>query len=126
MTTSRSKFLGLILAPLLFTCNGLAGEADIVGATAYLSAPNVFRFDISVSHADEGWEHYANAFEILDMQGNILGIRELAHPHVNEQPFTRSLGNVNIPSTIPRVRIRAVDSVHGIGDFEWELDLPTQ
>lgn len=124
--TFRSRFFGFVLAPLLLTSSGLAGEADIVGATANLTAPNQFRFDVSVSHADEGWEHYAVAFEILDMQGNVLGVRELAHPHVNEQPFTRSLGHVDIPTNITKVRIRAVDNVHNTGGIEWELELPIQ
>ncbi len=126
MTTFRSRFLGFILASLLLTSTGLAGEADIVGASASLTGPNQFRFDVSVAHADEGWEHYAIAFEILDMQGNILGVRELAHPHVNEQPFTRSLGRLEIPSSITKVYIRAIDSVHGAGGIEWELALPIQ
>jgi len=49
----------------------------------------------------------------LDADGNSLGIRALAHPHVNEQPFTRSLGGVVIPQGLTEVYIRARCSVDG-------------
>ncbi len=54
-----------------------------------------------------------------------LLFRVLAHPHVNEQPFTRSLKGVKVPAGIERVLIRAHDSVHGYGSQVVELTLPT-
>jgi hypothetical protein len=45
----------------------------------------------------------------------VLATRILHHPHVNEQPFTRSLGGVMIPADISAVTVRAHDSVHGYG-----------
>jgi len=54
----------------------------------------------------------------------VLGVRELAHPHVNEQPFTRSLGGVEIPDGVQEVTIRARDSVHGYGGAELSVELP--
>ena len=51
----------------------------------------VWRFDVTVRHNDEGWDHYADAWQVIDPgSGDILGERILAHPHDNEQPFTRS------------------------------------
>jgi hypothetical protein len=50
----------------------------------------------------------------------------LLHPHVNEQPFTRSLGNVKVPAGIDRVIIRARDSLHGWGGREFEVTLPAR
>ena len=44
--------------------------------------------------------------EVLDAAGNRLGYRELFHPHVDEQPFTRSLRNVMIPDGTTEVFIR--------------------
>ena len=66
-------------------------------------------------HADEGWDHYADLWQIETPDGEILGERVLAHPHVNEQPFTRSLSGVRIPDSLDRVTVRAHDSVHGFG-----------
>ena len=54
----------------------------------------------------------------------MLGTRELAHPHVTEQPFTRSLGGVTIPDGVERVRVRAHDSVEGWGGAEMTVALP--
>ena len=75
-----------------------------------------WRFDVTVAHADEGWEHYADAWEVAAPDGTVLGMRELAHPHETEQPFTRSLGGVKVPDDLDEVRIRARDKVHGWGE----------
>ncbi len=83
-----------------------------------------YRFDVTLRHADSGWDHYADAWEVLAPDGGLLAKRVLVHPHVNEQPFTRSLGGVKVPAGIDRVRIRAHDSVHGYGGREMEIALP--
>lgn len=104
----------------------LAGEADVVNATATPTGGDTWRVEATVRHADEGWDHYANAFEVLDPQGKVLAVRELLHPHVNEQPFTRSLGAVAIPPETAFIMIRAKDSVHEYGGVEFRIDLPAQ
>ncbi len=102
----------------------LAGEADVVAVEAHMTAPGVYRFDVSVRHDDTGWDHYANAWEVVAPDGTVLGTRELLHPHENEQPFTRSLSGVEIPDDIATVTVRAVDSVHDRGGAEMSVDLP--
>lgn len=101
----------------------VAGEADVVGAKATETAPGVWRFDVTVRHADEGWDHYANRWDVIGPDGEELGVRVLAHPHETEQPFTRSLGGVNIPKGTPFVMIRANDSVHDLGGAEFKVPL---
>lgn len=81
------------------------------------------RFSVTLSHPDTGWDDYADAWEVLDAEGNSLGIRELAHPHVNEQPFTRSLGGVKIPEGATSVFVRARDNVGGWSDELFEVVL---
>ena len=44
---------------------------------------------------------------MLDADGQRLGFRELVHPHVTEQPFTRTLSGVEIPAASDHVVIRA-------------------
>ncbi len=100
-----------------------AGEADIVGVEAVQTAPGTWRFDVTVRHADTGWDHYADRFDIVAPDGTVLGERVLAHPHVDEQPFTRSISGVAIPDGTPSVTVRANDNVHGLGGTEMTIDL---
>ena len=99
-----------------------AGKADVLAATATKSG-NSWTVSATVKHADEGWKHYANSFQVLAMDGTVLGTRVLVHPHVDEQPFTRSLGGVQIPAGTLKVRVRAGDLVHGYGGKEVVLEL---
>ena len=77
----------------------------------------------TLRHADEGWDHYANRWEVLAPDGGVLATRTLRHPHVDEQPFTRALRGVHIPADVTRVRIRAHDSVHGYGPEMLTIDV---
>jgi len=79
------------------------------------STGNTLNFHVTVKHDDEGWDHYADRFEILSPDGTILATRILHHPHVNEQPFTREQYGVAIPKGLTEVHVRARDSVHGYG-----------
>ena len=101
-----------------------AGEANVLEVNVIPSAGNTFSFEVTVEHEDEGWDHYADAFEVLSPDGEVLAVRTLYHPHVNEQPFTRSLGNVVIPYHIGEVIIRAHDSVHEYGGEEIRVEIP--
>jgi hypothetical protein len=101
-----------------------AGEADVVDVAVSCNSDSICRFDVTVRHDDEGWEHFANRWEILSPDGEVLATRELAHPHVNEQPFTRSLGNVSIPPGLSKVLVRAHDLVHEYGGEVLVVQLP--
>ena len=114
----------LIFAFLFFCSPSLAGEADVLDVQATPEGDGAWRFSVTVEHADEGWDHYADAWDVLAPDGSVLGTRTLAHPHESEQPFTRSLGGVFIPDDVMRVTIRARDSVHGYGGAEVTIDLP--
>ena len=113
----------LLLALLPFTI--IAGEADVVDvkATCQLDVKMTCRFDVTVSHADTGWDHYANKWDVLTPDGKVLASRVLYHPHVDEQPFKRSLDSVSIPEGIKTVIIRAHDSVHETGGKELSVKL---
>ncbi len=99
----------------------LAGEADILDASAE-RAGDQWLISATVQHADTGWDHYANGFEVVGPDGTVLGTRVLYHPHVEEQPFTRS-HTLFIPAGITEVTIRALDSVHGGGGAEVTIPL---
>ncbi len=117
-----SAALFSILVALATT--GVAGEADVLEVKASCNKKRICSFSVTLKHADEGWEHYADQWEVLTPDGSVLGTRVLAHPHVREQPFTRSLGNVSVPEDIEKVVVRARDSVHGYGGTEKTISLP--
>ncbi|MEO0960036.1 MAG: hypothetical protein AAFY66_16515 [Pseudomonadota bacterium] len=105
----------LVLALIAFLpATAPAGPADVVGAEATAQG-DTWRFSATVAHGDTGWDHYADAWRVVGPDGTVYGTRELAHPHVNEQPFTRSLSGVRIPDDVDEVRVEARDSVHGWG-----------
>ena len=66
----------------------------------------------AASHS-EGWEHYADRWDVIAPDGRILGTRVLLHPHVHEQPFTRSMGGVFIPKDITEVTVKARCNIDG-------------
>lgn len=99
-----------------------ADTPEIISVKAGLTSGS-WRFDVTMRHNDEGWEHYADGWGVYDLDGRELGYRVLLHPHVNEQPFTRSLNAVVIPTSVTSVVLRPHDSIHGDGeDFAVELD----
>lgn len=117
---------GFILVLMVPAMPIYAGEADVVQVQVSRSGERTYRFDVTVLHDDTGWDHYADQWEILAPDEKILGTRKLLHPHVNEQPFTRSLSGVVIPSNIQQVSVRAHDSVHAFGGKVMSLDLPSE
>lgn len=113
-----------ILALMISVMPVYAGQADVVQVQVSTSGERTYDFHVTVKHRDTGWDHYADRWEILAADGKMLGTRKLLHPHVNEQPFTRSLSGVRIPNNIKQVSIRAHDSVHGYGGRTVTLELP--
>jgi hypothetical protein len=108
---------------LMMTGTSVAGEADIVGVKAMKASNGTWSFDVTVSHGDEGWDHYANRWDVVAPDGTVLGTRTLLHPHVTEQPFTRSLRGVSVPDGVVSVTVRGNDSVHGTGGREFSVEL---
>ena len=122
MTHQSAKTLltGLIL---ILSSTSWAGEADVVGGAITALGDGRFRVDATVRHDDTGWDHYANRWDVLAPDGTILGSRVLAHPHENEQPFTRSL-TLEIPADVTEITLQANDSVHELGGETFTLAVP--
>lgn len=106
--------------------NVQANEVEVVDIQASQSSDKTWRFSVTLKHDDKGWDHYANEWQIIAPDNKILGTRTLYHPHVNEQPFTRSLDGVKISSDIKTVRVIAKDTVHGLSSKAAELELATK
>ena len=98
--------------------------AQVVFVKVVQQERNLWRFEVTVSHNDDGWDHYANAWQVVNPKdSSVIAERVLAHPHVEEQPFTRSLGNVDIPNKMSHVIVRAKCNIHDFGGREVLVDL---
>lgn len=109
--------IGLVVTFLLAAQAALADNAVIKNVRVSQSG-GLWTFDVTISHGDSGWEHFADAWRILDSSGNQIAIRELIHPHVDEQPLTRSLSGVALPAGITEVGVQVRDTVAG-----WSPDI---
>lgn len=117
------KTIILMLVFLLAGTAAFADEADVMSVDV-VTQGDTYIFTVTVWHADTGWGHYADRWEVLAPDGTILGTRPILHPHVDEQPFTRKLSGVIIPKGITTVTVQAHDSVHGYGGRTMTVDLP--
>jgi len=117
------RLVAMLAAVLLTGSTALAGAADVLEVRARASG-GAWSFDVTVAHADTGWEHYADAWRVVGPDGTVYGTRTLYHPHVGEQPFTRSLSGVAVPEDVTTVTVESHDSVHGWGGATVEVALP--
>lgn len=120
---ARAGIPGLVLAAMLGG-SALAGEADVIDVKVRSAGGAAYDFDVTIRSNDTGWDHYADAFEVLAPDGTLLGQRVLLHPHVEEQPFTRDLHGVEIPPGIDQVTIRARHKPKGYDGETMTIALP--
>ncbi len=121
---SVARAAASLLAGLLAPVAVAADDAKVLDVKVIAEAGGTYRFDVTVAHADQGWKHYADKFEVLAPDGAVLGTRVLLHPHEDEQPFTRDLGGVKVPPGVAEVTVRAWDNVHKAGKRTVTVALP--
>jgi hypothetical protein len=107
-----------------------AGNADVTFVRAVQQPNGTWTFYVTVSHPDKGWEDYVDGWDVTKDDGTVLKpdpnspfTRLLLHPHVDEQPFTRSQSGIVIPDDATIVWVRAHDSIDGFGGKTVEVDL---
>jgi hypothetical protein len=93
--------------------SGSAVGADVV-AVRTSGSPGAYNFAVTLQSPDTGCDQYADWWEVITPDGELLYRRVLAHSHVDEQPFTRSGGPVDVQSTT-RVIVRAHMNDAGYG-----------
>lgn len=86
--------------------------AQVQQVDAVQSKNGSWCFNTQVRHNDQGWDHYANEWQVTDLQGNVLASRKLLHPHDDEQPFTRNLCNIKFADDIKQVVVSAKCNLH--------------
>ena len=107
-----------------------AANADVTFVRAVQEEAGSWTFHVTVRHPDTGWEDYADGWDVVLPSGEVVKpdagsdfTRPLLHPHVDEQPFTRSQSGIEIPEGVGQVRVRAHDLVDGWGGQEVVVDL---
>lgn len=108
---------------LLLAAPAAANPPEVVAATATAGTAGRWTISVTLRHPDTGWDHYASGWEVLAPDGTRLGYRELSHPHVDEQPFTRSLDDLTIPGALDFVLIRPRCTLDGWVAMPARLDL---
>ncbi len=91
-------------------------EADVVAVEAVEQGGGVWRFAVTVRHADRDPDHWADWWRVRTPEGRELGRRVLLHSHVGEQPFTRD-EQIRIPPGVRWVVVEAHDKL--LGPAEW-------
>ena len=81
-------------------------ESAIVLSVSTSGSANQYSFNVEVKSPDTGCDQYANWWEVVSPEGELLYRRILGHSHVNEQPFKRSGGPVPV-SAMDSVIVRA-------------------
>jgi len=76
--------------------------------------PNAYQFSVTISSPDQGCQQYADWWEVLSSEGELLYRRILLHSHTTEQPFTRQGGPVPITADTT-VWVRAHMNTGGYG-----------
>lgn len=123
-----NKLLSFILCSLFVMTShtALADEVQIIDVKAHQKSDKTWTFAVTLKHADTGWDHYANEWQVIAPDNKILATRTLYHPHVDEQPFTRNTSGVKIPESMDTVRIIAKDTVHGLSKTAMQINLKTK
>lgn len=104
-----------------FACFALA---IVLASSALADAPEIvsveadkvgmgWRIAVTLRHPDTGWDHYADGWQVEDASGQVIATRELLHPHVQEQPFKRSLSSVMVPDGVRELFVRSHCSTGG-------------
>ena len=96
---------------------------DVIAATAQLDGDGTWTFAATISSPYDTPERYADAWRVLGPDGTVFGVRELAHDHANEQPFTRSRSGIEIPDDVDTVTVEGRDQANGWGGGTVEVVL---
>lgn len=113
----------IILLGLGLSCSLVQAGDVSIKHVEFSRGQSDWTVNVTLEHGDTGWKHYADGWRVVDTAGTVLGTRTLYHPHVNEQPFTRSLSGVRIPAKVTKVYIEAHDKVHGWSKDKVMVDL---
>ena len=97
------------------TDDGSATRAAVVEGVEVSGEAGAYTFAVTLRSPDTGCDQYADWWEVATADGELVYRRILAHSHVDEQPFTRSGGPVEVGPDAQLV-VRGHMSTTGYGD----------
>lgn len=115
--------LAALIASLALAATAVRADPARIDAAEARQSGTGWTFSVTLSHGDTGWDDYADGWRVVLEDGTVLGTRELLHPHVTEQPFTRSLSGVSVPDGTDTVYIEARTNVTGWDAARFEVSL---
>ena len=98
---------------------------EVTDATATRDGDGTYLVEVTISSPYDRPERYADAWRVVGPDGTVFGVRELAHDHANEQPFTRSLSGVEIPADVRSIMVEARDLIGGWSGQTYMAEIPT-
>lgn len=123
MKSLVTNSLAAIYVILFGGISSAAADDAVIEAVEARKSGTEWTFSVTLRHGDTGWDDYADGWRVVTDDGTQLGTRTLFHPHVNEQPFTRSLSGVTIPEGTRSVYIEARTKAGGWGEVRFEVSL---
>jgi hypothetical protein len=110
----------------------LSLAADVISVEV-TGEPDGYQFQVGIASPDTGCDQYADWWEVVTEDGQLIYRRILLHSHVDEQPFVRSGGPVEISGdTVVIVRAHmhpggyGGSAMHGSPASGFtQMDLPT-
>ncbi len=102
----------------------LALFPDVLAVELTETGDRIFTVAVTLSSPYDSPERYADAWRVMAPDGAVLGLRELLHDHANEQPFTRTLSDVSIPTDVDEVTVQGRDQISGWGGATVTVGVP--
>lgn len=100
---------------------------DVVAVDATRATDGTWTFAVTLSSPYDSPQRYADAWRVRSVEpgGAVYGVRELAHDHAGEQPFTREKSGIAIPAGVTQVVVEGRDLANGYGGATVTYRLPS-